>query len=86
MITFVSCGILIGATPPGQSGLGSNGNEGVPLIPQSSWIWASPSDAVLCHTQGTSSIWPLSETLTGANSPGQSGPASNSNEGLHHSP
>ena len=39
-------GTLTGATTPGQSGPGSNGNEGVLHIPQSSIIGTSPPDAV----------------------------------------
>ena len=35
---------LLGATTPGQSGLESNGNEGVLHIPQSSKTGASSSD------------------------------------------
>ena len=49
---------LSGATIPGQSGLGSNGNEGVLHIPQSSSITGtSPSDCLvsyLGHSLGAS--------------------------------
>ena len=39
-----------GATIPGQSGLGSDGNEGVLCIPQSSKITgASPSDCLVSY-------------------------------------
>ena len=39
--------ILTGSTTLGQSRPGSNGNEGVLYIPQSSSIsWSSPSDAI----------------------------------------
>ena len=44
---------LTGTTTPGQNGPGSNDNEGVPHTPQILRIVALPSDAVLCHTQGT---------------------------------
>ena len=37
----------------GQSGPGSNGNEGVLHIPQISRTESSPSVAVYCHTQDT---------------------------------
>ena len=41
---------LSGATTPGQSGLGSNGNEGVLCIPQSlSITGASPSDCLVSY-------------------------------------
>ena len=41
---------LSGATIPGQSGLESNGNEGVLCIPQSSSIArASPSDCLVSY-------------------------------------
>ena len=39
-------GALTGTTTLGQSGPGSNGNEGVFHIPQSSRTEASPSDTV----------------------------------------
>ena len=39
-------GPLTGATTPGQSGPGSNGNEGVLHIPQGSRTGTSPPDAV----------------------------------------
>ena len=42
---------LSGATTPGQSGPGSDGNEGVLHIPQSSSITeASPSDCLVSYT------------------------------------
>ena len=42
---------LLGATTPGQSGPGSNNNEGVLHIPQSSRITGtSPSDCVVSYT------------------------------------
>ena len=41
---------LLGATTPGQSGLGSNGNKEVFCIPQSSRITgASPSDCLVSY-------------------------------------
>ena len=41
---------LSGATTPGQSGPGSNGNEGVLRIPQSSSIaGTSPSDCLVSY-------------------------------------
>ena len=41
---------LSGATTPGQSGTGSNGNEGVLLIPESNSITGtSPSDCLVSH-------------------------------------
>ena len=39
-----------GITNPGQSGPGSNGNEGALQIPLSSSTRDSPSNAVYCHT------------------------------------
>ena len=33
-----------------------------------------------------SSIWPIDRTLSGATTPGQSGPGSNGNEGVLHIP
>ena len=33
-----------------------------------------------------SSIWPIDRTLSGATTPGQSGPGSDGNEGVHHIP
>ena len=39
-------GTLAGTTNPGQSGTGSNSNEEVLPIPQSSKTGAAPSDAV----------------------------------------
>ena len=42
--------ILLGATTPGQSGPGSDGNEGVFRIPQSSSITGtSPSDCLVSY-------------------------------------
>ena len=41
------------ATTLDQSEPGSNGNEGVLYIPQSSRTGASPSDVVYCHIQNT---------------------------------
>ena len=42
--------VLSGATTPGQSGLGSNGNKGVLLIPQSPSITGfSPSDCLVSY-------------------------------------
>ena len=38
---------VLGATAPGQSGHGSNGNEGVLNIPQSSRAGATPSDGLM---------------------------------------
>ena len=64
---------LVNSTTLSQSGPGSNGNEGVLHIPQSSRTGASPSDAIECHTEDTSSIWPINGTLTGTTTPGQSG-------------
>ena len=40
---------LSGATTQGQSGPGSNGNQGVLHIPQSSKIGASPFDALVSY-------------------------------------
>ena len=46
---------LSGATTPGQSGPGSNGNEGVLCIPQNSSITGtSPSDCLVSYIQNTS--------------------------------
>ena len=42
-------GTLKGTTSLGQSGPGSNGNEGVHNIPQSSRIRASPSDSLVSY-------------------------------------
>ena len=43
---------LLGATTPGQSKPGSNGNEGVLRIPQSSSIIGSlPSDCLVSYTE-----------------------------------
>ena len=41
---------ILGATTPGQSGPGSNGNETVPHIPQSSKTRALPSVSYLEHS------------------------------------
>ena len=41
--------ILSGATSPGQSRPGSNGNEGILHIPQSFIIGAVPSDALISY-------------------------------------
>ena len=46
-------GTLTSTTTQDQSGPGSNGNERVLYITQSSRIGASPSYAVQCHTQDT---------------------------------
>ena len=40
---------LSGATTPGQSGPGSNGNKGVLHIPQMSKAGASPSDCLMSY-------------------------------------
>ena len=54
MITFDSIwfidGTLTDATIAGQSGPGSNGNEGVLRIPQSSWTRASPSEGLVSYS------------------------------------
>ena len=51
-----------GATTPGQSGPGSNGNEGVLHIPQSSSITkASPSDCLVSYPEN-----PLGESYPSA--------------------
>ena len=42
-------GTWTGTTNLGQSGLGSNGNEGALYIPQSSRIRASPSDCLVTY-------------------------------------
>ena len=81
-----TAGTPIGIINLGQSGPGSNFNEGLLLIPQSSRIGASSSDAVQCHTQDTSSILSVDRTITDTSKPGQSGPWSNVNEGLFHIP
>ena len=44
---------LAGTTSQGQSGPGSNVNQGVLHIPQTSRTRASLFNAVLCHTQNT---------------------------------
>ena len=41
---------LSGATTPGQRGPGSNGNEGLLHIPQSSKIGVSPSDCLVSYS------------------------------------
>ena len=41
--------ILIGATPPGQSGPGSDGNEGLRHIPRSDKTEALPSDCLVSY-------------------------------------
>ena len=56
--------ILSGATTLGQSGPGSDGNEGVLLIPQSSSITgASPSDCLVSYqdTLGGGRSYPSAE-------------------------
>ena len=54
---------LSGATTPGQSGPGSNGNEGVLRIPQSSnTAGTSPSDCLVLypgHSLGWGGLTPL---------------------------
>ena len=54
-------GPLSGATTPGQSGPGSNGNAGVLRIPQSSYITGtSPSDFLVYYPgQSLGDILPL---------------------------
>ena len=42
---------LTGTTTPNQSEPEGDGNKEEFHIPQISWTGASPSDAVLCHTQ-----------------------------------
>ena len=51
--TWTRDGILIGTTTLSLSGPGSNGNEGVLHIPQSSKTEAFTLDSVKCHTQDT---------------------------------
>ena len=46
-------GTLTGIMTPGQSSPGSNGNEGVLLIPQSSLAGTLSLDELYCHTQDT---------------------------------
>ena len=75
---------LIGTINPFPSGPGSNGNEGVLHISQTSRTGASPSDAVKCHTQDTRSIWSIDGILTGTINPFPRGPESNGNEELLH--
>ena len=56
---------LSGATTPGQSGPGSDGNEGVLRIPQSSSIAGiSPSDC-LGHSLGWGGVLPLCKEAVG---------------------
>ena len=50
---------LSGATNPDQSGSGSNGNEGVLYIPQSSSITRTSSSDCLVSYQDTHSAWVL---------------------------
>ena len=73
-------GTLVIVTTLGQSRPGSYCNEGVLHIPQISKTRTLPSDAVLCFTQDTNSIWFINETLTSPTTLGQSGPGSNHNE------
>ena len=40
----------------------------------------------ISHLFAVCSIWPLDRTLSGATTPGQSGPGSNANEVVHHIP
>ena len=47
-----------------MSGPGSNSNEGVLYHAKILRTGASPSNAVLYHTKGTSSIRPINGTLT----------------------
>ena len=63
-----------------------NGNEGVLHTPHNFKSGASPSDAVYCDTQDTSSTWPIDRTLTGITTLDQSGIESNSNKGVLHMP
>ena len=51
-------GILMGTSPPGQSGPGSNSNERVLHIPQTSGIGASLSDGLVSYPEH-SLIWGL---------------------------
>ena len=44
---------LSGATTPGQSGPGSDGNEGVLCIPKSFSITGALSSGFYCHVQET---------------------------------
>ena len=74
--------ILTGTTPPNQSGIGSNCNEGVLYIFQSTNTRASLSNAVYSHTKDTTSIWSIHRILTGTTPPDQSGAGSNGNFGV----
>ena len=76
---------LTGTLTPRRSGPESNSNEGAIHIPQTV-TGTSPSDAFQCHTQDTSYIWPVDETLIGTTTQGQSGPGSNGYEGVLHIP
>ena len=58
-------------TNPGPSRPGSNGNEGVPHIPQNSKTGTLPTDAVYCHTWDA-----CCEVLTSMTNPGPSTPHS----------
>ena len=66
--------------------LGGMAMKGYPHITQSSRCRASTSDAVLCHTQDTSSIWSIDGTLTDTTTPNYSGPECYSNEPVVHIP
>ena len=57
----------------------SNGNKGLLHTLHRFRTGASPSNAVYCHTQDTSSIWPIDRTLTGTTTLDQSGTESNGN-------
>ena len=50
---------LSGATTPGQSVPGSNGNEGVIHIPQSSRTRSSPSDCLVSYPEHSLGFLPL---------------------------
>ena len=43
-------GTITGTNIPSQSGPGSNGNEGLLSIPQSSWAVTSPSDGLMSYS------------------------------------
>ena len=73
-----------GTTIRGQSGPGSNDNKEILHIPQGYRTEASASYAVDCHTQDTTSIWPIDGTRTGTTTPGHSGPGSNGIESVFH--
>ena len=77
---------LTGTINQFQSGMGSNGIEGVLHIPQNSKSGASPSVAVLCYDLDICSFWPINETLTGTINQFQSGMGSNGIEGVLHIP